>query len=76
MAVAGRLPDLALVVTVEEAFIHCSKCMVRSRLWQPDTWNAAGLASAVEALIVHSRLNMTVAELQSLYENDVRTRLY
>jgi predicted pyridoxine 5'-phosphate oxidase superfamily flavin-nucleotide-binding protein len=39
MAVAGRLPELALVVTVEEAFIHCTKCMVRSRLWQPDTWN-------------------------------------
>jgi uncharacterized protein len=76
MAVAGRLPELALVVKVEEAFIHCTKCMVRSRMWQPDTWNAAGLASAVEALVVHSRLDMTVAELQSLYENDLRTRLY
>ena len=30
------------------------------------TWNAAGLASAVEALIVHSRLDMPVAELQFL----------
>ena len=76
MAVAGRLPELALVVTVEEAFIHCTKCMVRSRMWEPDTWNATGLASAVEALIVHSHLDMSVAELQSLYENDVRTRLY
>jgi PPOX class probable FMN-dependent enzyme len=76
MAVAGRLPELALAVTVEEAFIHCTKCMVRSRMWQPDTWNATGLASAVEALVVHSRLDMKVAELQSLYENDLRTRLY
>jgi PPOX class probable FMN-dependent enzyme len=76
MAVDGRLPELALVVTVEEAFIHCTKCMVRSRMWQPDSWNDAKLATAVEALIVHSRLDMAVAELQSLYENDVRTRLY
>jgi uncharacterized protein len=76
MAVDGRLPELALVVTVEEAFIHCTKCMVRSRMWQPDTWNAAGLASVVEALVVHSRLDMTVADLQSLYEHDLRTRLY
>ena len=51
MAVDGRLPELALVVTVEEALIHCTKCMVRSLMWQPDTWNADGLASAVEALI-------------------------
>jgi PPOX class probable FMN-dependent enzyme len=76
MAVDGRLPELALVVTVEEAFIHCTKCMVRSRMWQPDSWNAAKLATNVEALIVHSRLDMSVAELQALYENDVRTRLY
>jgi PPOX class probable FMN-dependent enzyme len=76
MAVDGRVPELALVVTVEEAFIHCTKCMVRSRMWQPDSWNAAKLATNVEALIVHSRLDMSVAELQALYENDVRTRLY
>ena len=36
MAVDGRLPELALVVTVEEALIHCTKCIVRSRMWRPD----------------------------------------
>jgi PPOX class probable FMN-dependent enzyme len=76
MAIDGRWPELALVVTVEEAFIHCTKCMIRSRMWQPDSWNDAKLASNVEAVIVHGRLDMSVAELQSLYENDVRTRLY
>jgi PPOX class probable FMN-dependent enzyme len=76
MAVAGRVPDLALVVTVEEAFVHCTKCVVRSRLWQPDTWNPDGLASGPEAVISHARLDMPVAELQALSENDIRTRLY
>ena len=28
MAVGGRVPELALVVKVEEAFAHCTKCMV------------------------------------------------
>jgi PPOX class probable FMN-dependent enzyme len=77
MAVADRVPDLALVVTVEEAFMHCTKCMVRSRIWQPDTWNAGGLASMAEAVIVHGRLvDFSVAELQAMSENDIRTRLY
>ena len=77
MAVADRVPDLALVVTVEEAFMHCTKCMVRSRIWQPDTWNAGGLASMAEAVIVHGRLvDSSVAELQAMSENDIRTRLY
>jgi PPOX class probable FMN-dependent enzyme len=76
MAVAGRVPDLALVVKVEEAFVHCTKCMVRSRMWQPDTWSPGGLASSPEAVIAHGRLDMSVAELQALSENDIRTRLY
>ncbi len=76
MAVGGRVPDLALVVTVEEAFVHCTKCVVRSRMWQPDTWNPDGLASSPEAVIAHARLDMPVAELQALSENDIRTRLY
>jgi PPOX class probable FMN-dependent enzyme len=76
MVVAGRVPELALVVTVEEAFMHCTKCMVRSRIWQPDTWNADGLASIGEAMVMHGRLDMTVAEMHVMAENDARTRLY
>jgi predicted pyridoxine 5'-phosphate oxidase superfamily flavin-nucleotide-binding protein len=76
MGVDGRLPEVALVVTVEEAFIHCTKCMVRSQMWIPDSWNNAKLPTNVEALIVNSRLDISVPELQSPYENDVLTRLY
>lgn len=76
MAVGDRVPDLALVVTVEEIFMHCTKCMVRSRIWQPDTWNPAGLASLAEAGIVHARIDLPVAALQAAVEDDIRTRLY
>ena len=76
MAIADRVPELALVVSVEEAFMHCTKCMVRSRMWQPDTWNAAGLASIGEAMVVHGRLDLSVDEMKSITENDERTRLY
>ena len=76
MAVGDRVPDLALVVTVEEIFMHCTKCMVRSRIWQPDTWNPVGLASLAEAGIVHARIDLPVADLQGSVEDDIRTRLY
>jgi PPOX class probable FMN-dependent enzyme len=76
MAVADRVPELALVVTVEEAFVHCTKCMVRSRMWQPNTWNADGLASIAEAMVVHGRLDISLAEMRSIADNDERTRLY
>jgi PPOX class probable FMN-dependent enzyme len=76
MAMAGRAPELALVVTVEEAFVHCTKCMVRSHLWRPESWNPDGLVSLPEAVIAHAGLDMPLAEAQALSETDIRTRLY
>ena len=75
MAVADRVPELALVVTVEEAFVHCTKCMVRSRMWRPDTSNSTGIASFAEAIVVHARLDMSVAEAGALAGTEAR-RLY
>jgi hypothetical protein len=50
--------------------------MIRSRMWQPDTWNAGGLVSIGEAMVVHGRLDISVTEMQSIAENDERTQLY
>jgi PPOX class probable FMN-dependent enzyme len=33
LAVEGRAPRLAIVVTVKEVFLHCAKAFRRSRLW-------------------------------------------
>jgi len=35
LSVQGRPALLAIVVTVEEVFFHCSKAFIRSRLWDP-----------------------------------------
>jgi uncharacterized protein len=29
----GRMPELAMVVSVERVFFHCGKCITRSKLW-------------------------------------------
>jgi uncharacterized protein len=34
MALNDRVPELALVITVERVFFHCGKCIVRSKLWE------------------------------------------
>lgn len=38
----GKPARLAIVVTVEAAFLHCAKAFIRSSLWRPDTWPEAG----------------------------------
>lgn len=34
----GLRPKVAVVVEVEQCFIHCAKAFRRSALWEPDTW--------------------------------------
>lgn len=35
MAVNGKLPKLAIVVHIDEVFLHCAKAFRRSQLWDP-----------------------------------------
>ena len=35
-AVEGKVPKLGLLIEVDEAFTHCSKAFLRSRLWDPE----------------------------------------
>ena len=32
----GKRPRAVIVITVREAFLHCAKALIRSRLWQDD----------------------------------------
>ncbi|MAZ16421.1 MAG: pyridoxamine 5'-phosphate oxidase [Ahrensia sp.] len=36
MAMKGRAPTIAIVVAIEEVFLHCAKAFRRSGLWDPD----------------------------------------
>lgn len=61
LAMAGKAPALVLAVTVEQAFIHCGKCMVRSALWSPSAWPAVeGLPSHAQCLVDHAALDESV----------------
>ncbi len=77
MAVAGRLPDFAMVVYVERVFMHCPKCMVRSKLWQPEAWpDQAGTPSLAEVMVKYAELEITTGEMQAIIDKDRRERLY
>ena len=36
MAVQGKAPKCAIVVTVRQAYLHCAKALLRSKLWSGD----------------------------------------
>ena len=73
MSVNNKPALLATTVAVEECFFHCGKAMIRSKVWQPDTWE--GKRSSLIAKQVASKLEGgdEVAELveQELEKNYV-----
>lgn len=73
----GKVPNLALVVTVEEAFMHCAKAIVRAGLWRQEAWpTLERVPSLAEAMVAHGRLDADVPEMQAIIENDGLTRMY
>lgn len=65
--VERRPPKVGLVVAVEEAFLHCGKALVRSRLWDASQQiDRASMPSYAEMLLAHvSGLSAEENERQS-----------
>jgi uncharacterized protein len=73
----GRRAAALLIVTVEEAFLHCAKCVTRSKIWQPDFWpDHSGVPTLAEAMVTHGALKDSVPEMQAIIEKDAIERLY
>ncbi|WP_338548931.1 MSMEG_1061 family FMN-dependent PPOX-type flavoprotein [Roseovarius phycicola] len=76
-AIKGRIPDFAVIVTVEEAFYHCGKSVIRSRLWQADAHpKPEGLPTYAEALIAHGQLDVDYDDMHAHLRNNEENRLY
>jgi PPOX class probable FMN-dependent enzyme len=78
LAAQGKTPQLAIAVEVEEAFLHCAKCVKRSGLWEPARWpDREGLASPAQMFRDHAKLShVTVEELDQRLQEGYRKNLY
>ena len=77
MEVAGHQPDLVLLVHVKEAFFHCGKSMIRSRMWNPDMWGSIeGLPSYAQALKDHGEMPDPIEDLEKRMAYNESDRLY
>ncbi|MBY4891789.1 pyridoxamine 5'-phosphate oxidase family protein [Rhodobacteraceae bacterium N5(2021)] len=77
MAIKGRVPDFAVVVTVEEAFYHCGKAILRSGLWKPEN---AGPVDALptygQAIHDQGRLDVPLEDVEKRLKYNDEGRLY
>jgi len=76
-AVRGKFPLLCFVIDVEEAFMHCPKCMVRSNLWKSEYWpSLTDVPTLVQSVKRHANPSESVEELQRREDLLTIQRLY
>jgi PPOX class probable FMN-dependent enzyme len=75
--VNGRHPRSVLRVTVREAFLHCGKAILRSKLWDPSAQvERASLPSYGQMLKDQTQVRDTAEQIQASVEDGYKTRLY
>ncbi len=76
LVVKGHRPALALLVDVEEVFYHCSKAFLRSKLWQPESWEPGAAPSRPRISKAVERQEDTLEELERYYGSGYEATLY
>lgn len=75
--VNGKHPRSALVVSVQEAFLHCGKALIRSRLWHDDyKVDRASLPSYGQMLKDQIEVRESAQEIEASVAEGYRERLY
>jgi PPOX class probable FMN-dependent enzyme len=76
MVVKGHRPILVLEVAIDEVFYHCAKAFMRSKLWEPQTWNHEALPSTARISKALVRKDVPLEELEKYYGPSYAEKLY
>jgi PPOX class probable FMN-dependent enzyme len=79
-AVSGRSPSVAILVETEEVFLHCSKALIRSRLWQEeakvDRKVLPSLGRMIAEVVDRKPAAATVADYDARIARSIEETLY
>ena len=78
MAVKGKTPKLAIVVDVDEAFVHCAKAFRRSSLWDSEKHVERSELPSIGQMIRDQVKppDLGAEEIEEYAQEDYRTRMY
>ncbi|RSM34788.1 pyridoxamine 5'-phosphate oxidase family protein [Amycolatopsis balhimycina DSM 5908] len=77
LVVKGKRPKLAVVVEVQELYMHCAKAFLRSSLWDPSTWpERSSLPSMGTIMRDQMALPVSAEELDARLDERAMTQQY
>jgi PPOX class probable FMN-dependent enzyme len=73
MQIEGREAQLAIVMEVQEAYFHCGRALIRSRLWDPASQALAAEVPSIGQIAVDQMgLDMDPEDAEQILEADYR----
>jgi PPOX class probable FMN-dependent enzyme len=75
LAVAGKRPVTAIVVEVEQAFMHCARAFKRSGLWEPARWPDTAEVRSMQRMIWDLLPTKPAGQTVDQYERDSQEKL-
>jgi predicted pyridoxine 5'-phosphate oxidase superfamily flavin-nucleotide-binding protein len=77
LTVQGVRPVLAVVVTVEELFLHCAKAFLRAGLWEPGSWpDPASVPSVGQMAKAMKNLDVAAEDIDAALAHDAEHHRY
>lgn len=76
LAMQGREPKVAIVVEIDEAFTHCARSILRSRLWEPESWPDPDTIPTLAAMMAEQKDMPPPDESAGKRNEDYRKTLY
>jgi PPOX class probable FMN-dependent enzyme len=76
LAAQGKIPTSALEIDVQEAFFHCGKAMIRSRLWEADAKVDRKTFPSLGRIVADQIAGLDAEAADKNLEEGYRTRLY
>ncbi len=70
----GKLPRAALSIDVHEAYFHCGKALMRSKLWSPDIRVKRDVFPSISE-VIHEQTKLGEPETQDIIEARHKTQL-
>lgn len=55
LAIQGKPAELVIIVAIEEVFTHCARSILRSKLWQPESWPDTDTIPTLAAMLAEQK---------------------
>jgi PPOX class probable FMN-dependent enzyme len=76
LAVQGKIPKSGLVVEVEQAWLHCGKALIRSKLWESEAQVASDALPTPGQMLADQIAGLDAAATDARLESGNKNRLW